>query len=64
MTDPVQNVHVGTLFLADLHQKFGDWQAVFRAYYAGPENHNNQKYNWYANAVMKKIADFRREIEN
>ncbi len=64
MTDPVQNVHVGTLFLADLFQKFGDWQSVFRAYYAGPENHKNQKYDWYANAVRKKAAEFRREIEN
>jgi len=64
MTDPVQNVHVGTLFLADLFQKFGDWQSVFRAYYAGPENYNNRKYDWYANAVRKKVADFRREMEN
>ena len=63
-TDPVQNVHVGTLYLADLFDKFGDWQAVFRAYYAGPENYNNRKYDWYANSVAKKMADLRREMEN
>lgn len=64
VTDPVQNVHVGTLFLADLFQKFGDWKAVFRAYYAGPENYNNKQYDWYANAVNKKIYEFRRIMED
>jgi soluble lytic murein transglycosylase-like protein len=64
VTDPVQNVHVGTLYLADLFEQFGDWKAVFRAYYAGPENYNNKNYDWYANAVVKKIADYRREMEN
>ena len=63
-TDPIQNVHVGTLYLADLFNRFGDWQAVFRAYYAGPENYDNKKYDWYANAVLKKIADYRREMQN
>ena len=64
VTDPVQNVHVGTLYLADLFDQFGDWKAVFRAYYAGPQNYNNKNYDWYANAVVKKIADYRREMEN
>jgi soluble lytic murein transglycosylase-like protein len=64
VTDPVQNVHVGTLYLADLFDQFGDWKAVFRAYYAGPQNYNNKNYDWYANAVAKKIADYRREMEN
>lgn len=64
VTDPAQNVHVGTLYLADLFNKFGDWQAVFRAYYAGPENYNNRKYDWYANSVEKKMADLRREMQN
>ncbi len=64
VTDPVQNVHVGTLYLADLFDQFGDWKAVFRAYFAGPENYNNKNYDWYANAVAKKIADYRREMEN
>ena len=64
VTDPVQNVHVGTLYLADLFEQFGDWKAVFRAYYAGPQNYNNKNYDWYANAVVKKIADYRREMEN
>jgi len=63
-TDPVLNVHVGTLYLADLYHQFGDWREVFRAYYAGPENNNNRKYDWYANAVMKKVADFSREMQN
>ena len=63
-TDPVQNVHVGTLYLADLFNQFQDWKAVFRAYYAGPQNYNNKNYDWYANAVLKKIADYRREMEN
>ncbi|MBU1205739.1 MAG: lytic transglycosylase domain-containing protein [Proteobacteria bacterium] len=62
ITDPVQNVHVGTLYLADLFYKFGDWQAVFRAYHAGPDNYNNKKYDWYANAIVKKIGDFSREM--
>ena len=64
VTDPVQNVHVGTHYLADLFDQFGDWKAVFRAYYAGPQNYNNKNYDWYANAVVKKIADYRREMEN
>ena len=64
VTDPVQNVHVGTLYLADLFNKFRDWRAVFRAYYAGPENYNNRKYDWYANSVAKKMADLKREMEN
>ena len=64
VTDPVQNVHVGTLYLADLFEQFGDWKAVFRAYYAGPQNYNNKNYDWYANAVVKKIGDYRREMEN
>ena len=64
VTDPVQNVHVGTLYLADLFDQFGDWKAVFRAYYAGPQNYNNKNYDWYANAVAKKIADYRREMQN
>jgi len=62
VSDPVQNVHVGTLYLADLFDQFGDWKAVFRAYYAGPQNYNNKNYDWYANAVTKKIADCRREM--
>ena len=64
VTDPAQNVHVGTRYLADLYEQFGDWKAVFRAYYAGPENYDNKKYDWYANAVVKKIADYRREMQN
>jgi soluble lytic murein transglycosylase-like protein len=64
VTDPAQNVHVGTRYLADLYEQFGDWKAVFRAYYAGPENYDNKKYDWYANAVLKKIADYRREMKN
>ncbi|HSR12116.1 MAG TPA: lytic transglycosylase domain-containing protein [Thermodesulfobacteriota bacterium] len=64
VTDPVQNVHVGTRYLADLYQQFGDWKSVFRAYYAGPQNHNNREYDWYANAVMKKIAEFQKEMKN
>jgi soluble lytic murein transglycosylase-like protein len=64
VTDPVQNLHVGTHYLADLFDQFGDWKAVFRAYYAGPQNYNNKNYDWYANAVVKKIGDYRREMEN
>lgn len=63
-TDPVLNVHVGTLYLADLYHQFGDWREVFRAYYAGPDNYKNKKYDWYANAVVKKASDFSREMEN
>jgi len=64
VTDPVQNVHVGTQYLADLFNQFGDWKAVFRSYYAGPENYNNKNYDWYANAVLKKVGAFRQETEN
>ncbi len=63
-TDPVQNVHVGTSYLADLYQKSEDWPTVFRAYYAGPENFKNRKYDWYASAVTKKMAEVKRELEN
>jgi soluble lytic murein transglycosylase-like protein len=63
-TDPVLNVHVGTIYLADLYHRFGDWREVFRAYYAGPDNYNNRKYDWYANAVVKKAADFSRDFQN
>jgi len=63
-TDPVLDLHVGTLYLADLYHRFGDWREVFRAYYAGPDNYNNRHYDWYANAVVKKAADFRRELQN
>ncbi len=59
--DPVQNVRVGIHYLSDLFDQFGDWKAVFRAYYAGPQNYNNRNYDWYANAVMKKIADYKQE---
>ncbi len=53
-----------TLSLADLFQRFGDWEAaVFRAYCAGPEDYNNREHDWLANAVSKKIYDFRRIIE-
>ena len=62
--DPVQNVRVGTLYLADLFDQFQDWKAVFRAYYAGPQNYKNKNYDWYANAVLKKITDYRRDMEN
>ncbi len=58
--DPIQNIDVGTRFLADLHKQYGDWRMVFRAYFAGPENANNSKYDWYANAVLKKVEDFER----
>jgi len=64
VTDRVQNVRVGILYLADLFDQFHDWKAVFRAYYAGPQNYNNKNYDWYANAVLKKISDYRREMEN
>ncbi len=64
VTDPVQNVHVGTQYLADLFKQFGDWKAVFRAYYAGPDNYNNKNYDWYANAVLKKVGEFRQEMGN
>ena len=64
LTDPVQNVHVGTSYLAHLYQRYEDWPAVFRAYYAGPENSKNRKYDWYASAVTKKMADVKRELEN
>lgn len=56
--DPIQNIDVGTRLLADLHRQYGDWKTVFRAYFAGPENAKNTKYDWYANAVFKKIEDF------
>jgi hypothetical protein len=58
--DPIQNIDVGTRFLADLYQQYGDWKMVFRAYFAGPENAKNPKYDWYANAVLKKMEDFER----
>jgi soluble lytic murein transglycosylase-like protein len=58
--DPIQNIDVGTRFLADLHKQYGDWRMVFRAYFAGPENAKNSKYDWYANAVLKKVEDFER----
>jgi soluble lytic murein transglycosylase-like protein len=58
--DPIQNIDVGTRFLADLYKQFGDWKMVFRAYFAGPENAKNTKYDWYANAVLKKVEDFER----
>ncbi len=56
--DPIQNIDVGTRFLADLYKQYGDWKMVFRAYFAGPENAKNPKYDWYANAVLKKMEDF------
>ena len=58
--DPIQNIDVGTRFLADLHKQYGDWRMVFRAYFAGPENAKNPKYDWYANAVLKKVEAFER----
>ena len=58
--DPIQNIDVGTRFLADLYNQYGDWKMVFRAYFAGPENAKNPKYDWYANAVLKKVEDFER----
>jgi len=58
--DPIQNIDVGTRFLADLYKQYGDWKMVFRAYFAGPENAKNPKYDWYANAVLKKVEDFER----
>ena len=60
--DPVQNVRVGILYLSDLFDQFHEWKDVLRAYYAGPRNYNNKNYDWYAKAVLKKIADFRREM--
>ncbi len=60
--DPIQNIDVGTRFLADLHKQYGDWRMVFRAYFAGPENVKNSKYDWYANAVLKKVEEFERTI--
>jgi len=56
--DPIQNIDVGTRFLADLYRQYGDWKMVFRAYFAGPENAKNPKFDWYANAVLKKVEDF------
>jgi hypothetical protein len=58
--DPIQNIDVGTRFLADLYKQYGDWKMVFRAYFAGPENAKNPKFDWYANAVLKKVEDFER----
>jgi soluble lytic murein transglycosylase-like protein len=58
--DPIQNIDVGTRFLADLYRQYGDWRMVFRAYFAGPENAKNSKFDWYANAVLKKVEDFER----
>jgi soluble lytic murein transglycosylase-like protein len=58
--DPIQNIDVGTRFLADLYKQYGDWRMVFRAYFAGPENAKNPKYDWYANAVLKKAEEFQR----
>ncbi len=64
VTDPVQNVRVGILYLSDLFDQFHDWKEVFRAYYAGPQNYNNRNYDWYANAVLKRVADFRGGMKN
>jgi len=61
--DPVQNVRVGILYLGDLFDQYHDWKAVFRAYYAGPQNNHNKRYDWYANAILKKAGDYRREME-
>ena len=61
--DPIQNIDVGTRFLADLHKQYGDWRMVFRAYFAGPENVKNSKYDWYANAVLKKVEEFEQPIK-
>jgi hypothetical protein len=58
--DPIQNIDVGTRFLADLYKQYGDWKMVFRAYFAGPDNAKNPKFDWYANAVLKKMEDFER----
>ena len=61
--DPIQNIDVGTRFLADLHKQYGDWRMVFRAYFAGPENVKNAKYDWYANAVLKKVEEFEQPMK-
>ncbi len=61
--DPVQNVRIGILYLGDLFDQYHDWKAVFRAYFAGPQNSNNKNYDWYANAILKKAGDYRRQME-
>ena len=53
--DPVKNINIGAKYLADLYSQYGDWKMVFRAYFAGPKNAKNRKYDWYANAVLKKM---------
>lgn len=61
--DVSSNVKVGLMFLADLKAKFGDWPSALRAYFAGPENANNMKYNWYANAVLAKAAVYKKDLK-
>jgi soluble lytic murein transglycosylase-like protein len=58
--DPEQNVRAGILCLKELWDRFGDWRMVLRAYQAGPENAGNKKFDWYVNAVIKKMEQYRR----
>ncbi len=57
------NVKLGLHYLGDLQDKFGDWTKSLRAYNAGPENANNQKYDEYAKIVLNKAKEFHARLE-
>jgi soluble lytic murein transglycosylase-like protein len=58
MHSPALNVTAGIAYLSDLWEQFHDWQKVLRAYYAGPEQANNKKFDWYAKSVILKARKF------
>lgn len=57
------NVKIGLMFLGDLHTEYKDWKLALRAYNAGPENVNNERYDKYALSVLRKAKEFDRDFE-
>jgi len=58
MHDPVMNMTAGLMFFGDMRKQFGDWKKALRAYFAGPENAENKRFDWYVNSVLNKASRY------
>lgn len=56
-SDPVKSIQYGAKYLADLHDRFGDWESTLAAYNWGPTNVQRAKRQygdeWLAHAPQE-----------
>jgi soluble lytic murein transglycosylase-like protein len=57
--DPTLNIRIGTQYLGDLYQIYGDWPAVLRHYFTG-SNTRTKATEKYIKAVLSRMERYNR----